>query len=317
MSHGLARFTLFLDRFETLLIEAAKQSDAALYLYQNGARTPLFMLEGLSKLYSGLHDEKKFEKLEERFKQLEDAIGAIDYYDNFAKEFGKDNKIPPDVTKFVADKASEKLRLLNRLLVDENWMCEKADRLDKIREKLADVDWLTEKAEIRALESYYRESIDKINAFAAEYTRGFTELETQVHELRRKLRWLSIYPQALQGAIQLRDTGSNDPDLTKYLTTEIVNSPFNKMPDASANRYVLELDRDRFLALSWMIAELGKLKDEGLRIEVLKEAGHPPIDAHKTETTILSKAFSITRAFFAERNLDRLIVGTAERESGD
>ena len=58
MINGPTRFNLYLDQLERLLLEAGKQPDAALYLYQNGARTPLFMLEGLAKLYSGLHNKK-------------------------------------------------------------------------------------------------------------------------------------------------------------------------------------------------------------------------------------------------------------------
>ena len=76
MKNGPARFTFYLDLLEKLITEAATQTDPAFWLYQNGARTPLFMLEGLAKLYSGLHNKKRFEKIGEHFKLLEDALGA-------------------------------------------------------------------------------------------------------------------------------------------------------------------------------------------------------------------------------------------------
>ena len=46
----------------------------------------LFMLEGLAKLYAEIHNKKKFTKLKVHFKLVEDALGAIDYYDAFANE---------------------------------------------------------------------------------------------------------------------------------------------------------------------------------------------------------------------------------------
>ncbi|MGB7208045.1 MAG: hypothetical protein WBD27_05235 [Pyrinomonadaceae bacterium] len=309
MKNGLARFELYLDRLEKLLGEAAGQKDPALWLFQNGARTPMFMLEGLAKLYGGLHNEKKFEKIRERFKLLEDALGAIDYYDSFAKEFSADKKVSAGVTKSVQSKAGEAAKLLNELLIKKNWIGKDAKRIGKIRKKLGDAEWLEDKAEMKAIDEFYRDSIKEINAFAKSYDKGFTELETQVHELRRKLRWLSIYPQALQGCIQLTENASTDKTLAKYLTPEIVNSPFNKMPDAGANRYLLMFDKDRFLALSWMISELGRLKDQGLRIVALNETGVASKTDSKNEAEILTKATDICRGFFAEKNLDKIING--------
>jgi hypothetical protein len=307
MKNGLARFQVFLDRVEKLLIDAAGQPDPAFWLYQNGARTPIFMLEGLAKLYGNIHNKKRFNKIEDQFKLLEDTLGAIDYYDNFAKDFSKDSSVPGAVTKAVQAKAAEKTELLNAILKKKNWIGEKAGRIGKIRKKLSDADWLEEKKELEAIRSVYLKSIEDITEFQSKYAAGFTELEGQVHELRRKLRWLSIYPQALQGAIQLSTAPSKDKNLKKYLTPEIVNSPFNKMPESGTNRYVMIFNKDYFLALSWMISELGKLKDEGLRSFVLNEVGERSPSDQKNEAAILSRATEICKVFFAEKNLDNLL----------
>lgn len=312
MKNGPARFTFYLDQLEKLMTEAATQTDPAFWLYQNGARTPLFMLEGLAKLYSGLHNKKRFEKIGENFKLLEDALGAIDYYDSFAKQFEQDKTVSGDITKFVSSKSLEKTGTLSDLLAKKGWIGKNADRLTKIRKKLVDADWLDEKAELKAIETFYQESIEKINDFAKSYKTGFTELETQVHELRRKLRWLSIYPQALGGCIQLTNTPSNDKKVAKYLVPEIVNSPFNKMPEAGTNGYVLTFNKDYFLALSWMISELGKLKDQGLRLVVLAEAGKTSKSDAKNNAAILAKASEITETFFAEKILDKLVQGVVK-----
>ena len=109
MMKGFTRFALYLDQLEELLAGSPGRNDAALWLYQNGARTPIFMLEGLAKLYGGIHNEKRFQKLQEHFKLLEDALGAIDYYDAFAKEFSQDKKVSSDVTAFAHSRPAKKL----------------------------------------------------------------------------------------------------------------------------------------------------------------------------------------------------------------
>lgn len=309
MKNGPARFEYYISKLELLMVEAGKQPDPALCLYQNNARTPIFMLEGLAKLYGGIHNKKRFEKIGGHFKLLEDGLGAIDYYDSFAKQFTTDKKVAAATTKHVQEKCRERSEVFNRLLEKKHWIGKDANRIQKIRKELKSVDWLGEKDEVKRIESYYRKSIGKIKAFAISYNKGFTELETQVHELRRKLRWMSIYPQALQGCVQLTETSSNDANVAKYLTPEIVNSPFNRMPLVGENSYVLVLNRDYFYALSWMISELGKLKDEGLRIVVLDEVGRRAKTGLSTNAAILSRASSICQTYFAEGNLDKLING--------
>jgi hypothetical protein len=71
MKNGLYRFTYHLQQVEILLNKVKKQKNPALWLFNNNARTPFFMLEGLAKLYAGLHNKKKFTKFKEHFKLIE------------------------------------------------------------------------------------------------------------------------------------------------------------------------------------------------------------------------------------------------------
>ena len=112
MKSGIIRFDFYLNQLLVLISNASKQKNPALWLYQNNARTPIFMLEGLSKLYLDLHNKKKFTALKEQFKLLEDGLGAIDYYDSFAKEFAKNKKIPVAVTKYLQAQTREKIQHL-------------------------------------------------------------------------------------------------------------------------------------------------------------------------------------------------------------
>lgn len=328
MKNGQARFEYFFGQLQTLLTKAAKQKNPALWLYQQNARTPLFMLEGLAKMYSGIHNKKKFSKIKEHFKLLEDALGSIDYYDAFAKQFAANKNIPASITAYLQAQTREKIQQLNELLTEKGWLGENADRIAKIKKKLNEADWLKPAEEVTEMQEFYGEAVYEIIAFTRATKFHFDNVEADVHELRRKLRWLSIYPQALQGCIQLsKEKKPASKTLAKYLVKDIVNSPFNKMPDAGSNTHFLLLNQNSFYALSWMIAELGRLKDSGLGIIAIKEALQQTAAtsdeaAYKKAyqllgnkqpkiQPLLDKAESICKSFFAEHHLEYLVKGTA------
>ncbi len=327
MKNGQARFDFFLTQLQTLLDKAAKQKNPALWLYQNNARTPLFMLEGLAKLYAGIHNKKKFTKLKAHFKLLEDAIGQIDYYDAFAKEFAGNKKIPATVVSYLQAQSREKIQSLNEILTEKDWIGAGKSRMEKIRKKLKKADWLDEPKDVEGIRDFYFSSINGILEFSNQKNFHFENVEKDVHELRRMLRWLSIYPQALKGCIQLSQAKKSPAYLSKYLTKAITGSPYNVMPDAGDLRYFLLLDKTRFYALSWMISELGNLKDSGLRLEVIKEAliqsGSTDEKAalikarsflgnrQLTEQQVLDQAEAILKTFCKEQNLESLVIGTA------
>ena len=327
MKNGSARFDFFLTQLQTLLQNAALQKNPALWLYQNNVRTPLFMLEGLAKVYSNLHNKKMFTKLKEHFKILEDTLGAVDYYDSFAKEFAANEAVPEKVKEYLQAQSREKIQSLNEILTENKWLGENAGRIKKIQKKLADADWLKEKKEVNALNEFYGKAIYEIVEFTHKTKFHFDNVEADVHELRRKLRWLSIYPQALRGSVQLSKMPQTPGHLIKYLVPEILNSPYNKMPDAGPCNYFLLLNENYFYALSWLIAELGKLKDTGLKIIAIKEAlqqttGVLPEEAlnqtaqiigaaHPTLQQLLDDAERVCKTFFDEHNLEHLVVGVA------
>ena len=217
MTKGLGKFEFYLIQLDTILKAATKTKNAALYLFENDGRTKVFMLEGLAKLYASMHNEKKFTKIKDSFKAIEDLLGAVDYYDSFGKDFANDKKIPNTITKFILTKKTEKLAELNYLLEKKKWINNSKLRTNKIRKRLAKLDWKQQEQEIELIGKVYENSITSINKFYKATGKYFTNVETQVHELRRKLRWLSIYPQALQGSIQLINSNKADKDVKNIL----------------------------------------------------------------------------------------------------
>lgn len=321
---GLQRFQYYLQQLQTILLNAAEEQNPALYIYQQNIRTPLFMLEALSRIYRNLHNEKRFVKLQARFKALEDLLGGVDYYDGFYKEFSEKKNVGESIIDFLIIKRNEKLDELNAVLKTDKWLGADSKRIKKIGKKISTADWLSEVADTMGVKKFYLKSIKNINEHIAENKINFDDVETDVHELRRELRWLSIYPQAVRGLMQLTETNDSPSFLDKYLTDEIKNSPFNKMPDAGGLQNHLLLSKNYFYALSWLIAELGKLKDAGLRILVVTEA---LMDIKKTNRkqaeiealemlgdtqlpleNILVKAKKLSETFFSEKIIDHLLV---------
>ncbi|MBL0146447.1 MAG: hypothetical protein IPP48_12585 [Chitinophagaceae bacterium] len=285
------------------------------------------MLEGLAKLYKELHNEKRFTKIKEQCKLIEDSLGQIDYYDFLQTAFAENKQIPPYARQYVKQQFLNKIAQLNEILIDKDWIKKDNKRVKKIAQKISEADWMKPQQEVESIQQFYGEAIYAIIEFLDETSFHFDNVEEDVHELRRKLRWLSIYPHALQGCIQLTKEKKMLPHLKKYLTKAITTSPFNSFPAAADNTSFLLLNKNYFLALSWLIAELGNLKDEGLIIAGLKEAIQQATsvndaDAYKKTYILLGKkqrkmesilndAEKITKTFVTENNLEHLVFSTA------
>ena len=325
MYSGQERFSYFLSTLEAGIRTAAQRKNPALWMYQNNMRTPLFMLEGLCRLYADIHNRKKFTRLKERFKLLEDGIGSIDFYDAAAKQLAGKKGIPAFVLQYLQAQTREKIQHLNDVLAAEAWTGGDMIRMGKIRKKLEKARWLHEETETLGIETAYRATIHAVVRFARE-TGAFNNMEEDVHELRRKLRWLSIYAHALQGTAQLVSLRKPATSLTPYLTPAVLASPFNQLPAPGPYSSFLLLNRNYFLALSWIIDQLGKLKDEGLLMIAVKEAlqqsenlkeeaalqkackilGKPAGHLDK----LLRQASGISQRFFKENHLSHLVIGT-------
>jgi uncharacterized coiled-coil protein SlyX len=325
MKNGLNRFGFYTQQVEGLMNQAREQRAPAMWLFKNNARTPFFMLEGLAKIYAGMHNTKKFGKLKEHFKLVEDGLGQIDYYNWLSIAFASKKEISAQCRQYVRNQLDQRVILLNKVLADEDWLSDNNKRIKKMTKKLSEASWLNPVKEVEAITAFYEKSIAGISEFVARTNYQFDNVEKDVHELRRKLRWLSIYPQALQGAIQYGRETRAAAHLKKYLTEEIINSPYNKLPAAGNNTSFIMLHKSCFLALSWMIEKLGIIKDEGLLLTGLCEAIKQSTGC--TEEAALKKAYLqlgrkqrrlreilddaevITKTFFEEKNLQHLLAG--------
>lgn len=281
-------FLLYSKQLQDLLAKAAKQDNPALWLYKNDARTCFFMLEALTRLHQKAFDEKIFVKWNNRFKKLEDLFGEVDKYDALEKELKGNKKISPEVLKYFSVHTNKYITRCNQRLREKDWFEAKLQKFDKgIRKFNVSYD----KAYMDELVFAISHEIDEILYFALKYNYTFTRLEEQVHELRRKLRWLSIYATCLQGLIQLKASPGKRKHHINYFTKEVVNSPYNKVAPKPQQAITARFDKNSFLALSWLITELGTLKDVVIKLHELKDAIYVAEDM--TEEKALAKAITV------------------------
>ena len=315
-------FLYYSSQLQTLFTKAASQKDPAMWLYKNDARTLLFMLEALTRLHSKAFDEKLFEKWSKRFKKLEDLFGEIDANVTFEKEFKTNKKIPTEALKYFAVNTAQHLEKCNQRLWEKEWL---NNKLSSFENKLNEFSVEYNQEYIDELQFSIVDEIDAILNFVLKYDYTFTKLEEHIHELRRKLRWISIYGQSLHGLIQLKTTTIKQKTNINYFTKDVLNSSFNKLPAKQKNAAIIQFDQNSFYALSWLINELGKLKDSGLKIQALKNALYisqkitqnqarekaiSMLGFKKTiETDILKQASEIIKTAISEdKILDKLVI---------
>lgn len=333
MNIGLNCYTYFLTQLKKIITAAKTSENAALYLFEHDARTPLFMLEGLSRFYETQHNKKRFTKLKDEFKKLEDGLGSIDNFNWLLQESNQQENFPENIRHYFSEQKNNKLAEMNALLEKNDWLADKKSAFDSIQKKLESAKWQSSKEDIKGLEIFYKNVIKDIFSFYKNCNQPFTKMEDEVHELRRDLRWLSIYPKSLQGAIQLVYSKPTNPAVLPYLTEEIVQSPFNVMPLPGANNYFLLLEKQYFLALSYMISALGDIKDKGLFVFELAEAINATEKVSKEdarlkanqilnevpnyEEVLLNKASQICNDYFSNKLLKPLIKGRSKKNKKD
>jgi hypothetical protein len=263
---GGKRFALYLGKLIPVLTTASQSSTPALSIYQANARQILFYLEGLARMYRNIHNRKRFERIRLVFKLLEDQLGKIDYYDSFVKELSVQQNFPPVLLENLRQHYSNEVSILDSLLKEKGWLGPDFTTIKTMQEELKTADWKSAAQDRKEAGQVMIEQIEYVETGYETGKLNFKTIENGVHEFRRQIRWISIYAQAVDGLIQLKQVDIPNPKLQVYLTKEIIENPFNKMPEAKERVEPIWIEAPGFYALSWMIEESGKLKDEGLRI---------------------------------------------------
>lgn len=299
--------------------KAQSTKNPAFYLYQKNARTPLFMAESITRVLMSLSGNPNFEKWYNVFKKLEDKMGEIDYYDAALKQFSKNKLIEKESLEYLLKKKNKVIDKLNKKLTEKEFYFPVFDQV-----LLVDELNLNDKLIIGEIKKHIVKELENIAEFFNQFQHSFDNMELQVHELRRKLRWISIYAQSLNGIIVLKPVKEKYEWERYFITAAEKTSPYNNLVVAKKLNNYIYFNNKAFYALSNIIRKLGEIKDPGLNLLLLencirkthtekilniREKAQEQLKSNVTENDLLNEAHKVLLLFLKKYRIqDELIL---------
>lgn len=306
----------YFRKLKRLFSASKNQKNPASWLYRQDARGSLFMIESLSRLHEAVAPGTEVKKLHKFSKKLEDLIGDVDYYTAMLEVFSKRKSISGKEKAYLRKNKNAFEKKLNKKLLEKQYYISKINSFEKLR---ADFD---SAANIKLLHKHIKNELEEGAAFFRRYASGFTDMEEQVHELRRRLRWISIYAESMQGRIILKKTKRSYRWEKEFIKPWAANSPYNKLPPELALKEHIVFNDKAFFALNECVVQLGLIKDKGLEIEALakclKKTEKPkPLNAKakaqkmlgikSSEEQLMKRAHVLLNAFYQNHKIHRLL----------
>ena len=260
-------FQFYCKQLEVAFKKAKTNSNPAMFLYKTKARGPLFMAESILRVSNKLFEDKEIKEWHATIKKLEDYLGEIDHYLVLSADFAKLKTINIQQLEYVSKKRDKAIDKLNEKLHKHDFYLSDLKEMGhgfKIN--------FNEKKLISKLHEEIRSEMKESCDFFDQYPKAFDDMEEQVHEIRRKLRWISIYGESFQGLIVLKDPKQKYAWEKQFVTKHEIESPFNKLPVKKNLVDHIYLNKKAFYALSFVIENVGKIKDKGLALESLEKS---------------------------------------------
>lgn len=265
--HARRRFTKHLKKVQQLLIEAMASKGPALLaqvFFQYNARTPLFMLEALGRVYEHLNLQNKlFARIRLESKIIEDVLGSMDYWLAVAKRC-IDWSMPAGVTLLARDRYLEACGRTWAWIEAHDWVACRY-HLDaelmpaRFNRKLKKVEWYSPKKESHVLARWLESELHDIDESIQQL--DLNDIENGLHKARREVRWVSIYFTAVEGGFVLDQEVKAPENWDRYLTKEIIENPFNRLPEPEPDDVPIRVPAPLLYALSYAIDRLGVIKD--------------------------------------------------------
>lgn len=264
--------------FERVLVHAAK-IDAILrsetdpdklvdVVMSKDLRRQVFLLEGVSKMYSDIHG-KPAEQVYLSTKKLEDQIGQLSMTKSNLAAAQKVNAHPKVIALLTTDCGAAR-DALKAVLVEE-WMPDAKGRLPAMREIVEDwseAKWGSVEKDTQKVKDELSRRLEKLENTPYD----MKDLNGGIHELRRQLRWFPIYAESLNGLFQLDDQHNPIKAYEPLLHAEIATSRYVQLPDASREKDAIHLPKSVYCALMQLTLDLGALKDAGEPMEFIRAA---------------------------------------------
>lgn len=286
----------------------------AFTFYACGVRNHYFYVETICRIGRDLGSEEVFEKHLKKFKEAEDILGQYDFFFSLSEATSHVPECRERFEELHGENFATAGEKLHNLLEEERDSKQHSTFLKDCKEIEFDKPEKLQKE----FGVFLIKAIQKLSKGWEKGEFNPDEIETGIHELRRKLRWLSLYAQVSNGMIQLTGKEVKTEIAEVYVTREILTSPFLQFPKAPEGIRPLEIKFAHFAALSSLIATLGELKDAGLTLEALNAEEKPlkclkalPED-NRTLSSIRKEAEKHTRNFFEKHQIPELIVTDLE-----
>lgn len=260
-------FQLYCAQLITLFKKAKTNTNPALFLYKNKARVPVFMAESILRVSNKLFEDKQIKEWHSTIKKLEDQLGQIENYIEVLADFSKLKTIKVQQLEYVSGKLDKAVEKLNSKLIKNDFYLDDLTQMNK-EFKIN----FNDKTIVLKLHEEIRSELMEACEFFNQFPKGFTGMEEQVHELRRKLRWISIYGESFQGLIALKEQKEKYAWDKSFITQKEIKNPFNKLPVSKKINQHIMLNKKAFYALSFMISNLGIIKDKAFGLYFLERS---------------------------------------------
>lgn len=301
-----------------LLQQSISHTNPAEFLYKKKTRKPLFMAESLTRLLVRLFNDKEMVSGLKKIKRLEDSLGRIEDFDDLYLLFSKNKKIKKEHWEYFLIKREKEIQKLNEKLIAKDFY---QGIFNELSHKMQ-INFNYRPLIIKLQEEIGSE-LKRCFSFYLKYPDKFTDMGSQVHEMRRKLRWVSIHSQSLNGIIVLHPVKTRYEWEKTFIMREELSSPYNKLPVKKDLEHYIHFNKKAFMALSYVIRALGYIKDKGLHMEEFGKALRKSSDISKirskigtikqlslnyTEEDLFKEAHSLLHDFFITYKIHELLI---------
>lgn len=233
---------------------------------RNDIRVLFFKLQSLNRTYEKATDEALFTKYREFFKKFEDLYGKVDLQQTLLTQAEKLEE--PELANLYKNSKEQATEVLLTELDKNGFLDPSGKVFDKIEKAFNKFDsWKKPKKDKKQQVKILISEAEKLSEDIKD--RKFTneDLELGLHELRRKLRWLVIQVQSLNGLTEYAPEEKIKASTKVYLT-ELLNSnphfmesPFLKMRSADIKKPLL-IPLNTHTMLSEIVTRIGAEKDK-------------------------------------------------------
>jgi hypothetical protein len=266
-AQALMRLETPLSKIEVLLYTEKDANLLVAKILKENLRFHLLNLEAQARFYM-TSDESNMSKVLKIIKEFEDAIGRYSYSVevlSVIKEISADKKL---IQTFELIEQQERKKIIAFLKV-EGWLAADHKIFKKLRKYLQRSRLPNDKNERDYLANEISKYIYKVHKKVKNNEYDAEEIETGVHELRRHLRWISLYLKASESYVALNH---DIKPIEKYapLYDKLKDSPYVQFV---ANTYEnpIIVPTTLLMAVVDYIAQLNEVKDVGLFWQTIEE----------------------------------------------